>query len=235
MGSAPPSFLVEARVNIDVNTARLLGAAQLLVFAASLFSERLLTAAVGAGRGAARLENSSNNLTQLRSSSLVALVNCLAIIFLGAGFYYVFYQQYRLVALVALGFFVAEAVTLAVGQLGTLALVPASQEFSAAGAPPDSHLPALGDLLYEGINRRAYDIHMVFFCLGGILWYALLFTTRVLPIALSLWGLIAICLLTIPVWVVLYNRELTQTLILGLPYAPFELVLGLWLLVIGFQ
>jgi hypothetical protein len=226
---------VEARVNIDVNTARLLGTAQLLVFAASLVSERLLVSAVGTGPGAARLENVSKNLTRLRISNLVALVNCLAIIFLGAVFYFVFYQPYQLIALVAFGFFAAEAVILAAGQLGTLALVPASQEFATAGAPSDSHLPALGDLLYEGLNRRAYDIHMVFFCLGGILWYYLLYTSRVLPVALSLWGLIAICLLTVPVWAVPYNRELTQTLILGLPYAPFELVLGLWLLVIGFQ
>jgi hypothetical protein len=76
---------------------------------------------------------------------------------------------------------------------------------------------------------------MLFFCFGGILWYYLLYASRAVPRALSIWGLVAICLLTIPALVVLYNREFRVVEILGLPYAPFELVLGIWLIVKGFD
>jgi hypothetical protein len=97
-------------MNINMNTVRLLGAAQLLVFVASLVSERLLTSAVGSGSISDILVNISKNLTRLRISNLVALVNCVAIILLGALFYIVFNQQYQLIALIALGCFFAEAI-----------------------------------------------------------------------------------------------------------------------------
>ena len=76
---------------------------------------------------------------------------------------------------------------------------------------------------------------MLFFCLGGILWYYMLYSSRVIPRALSIWGLAAICLVSIPVVLMLYDRDLTQAMILGLPYAPYELVLGIWLMVKGFS
>ena len=74
---------------------------------------------------------------------------------------------------------------------------------------------------------------MLFFCLGGIMWYYLLYRSSLVPRPLAIWGLAAICLLSIPVLLVLYCRGSTPLMVLGLPYAPFELVLGLWLIVTG--
>ena len=101
-------------MNTEMSTIRLLGAAQLIVFVASMVSERLLASVVGSGPIASILVNVSRNLTRMRISNLVALLNSLAIVFLGVMFYVVFYKQYRIIALVALGCFLAEAITLAV-------------------------------------------------------------------------------------------------------------------------
>ena len=129
-------------MNTDLNTIRLLGAAQLFVFVASMFSERLLASVVGSGSRSDILVNISKNLTRMRISNLVATVNSLGIIVLGVLFYIVFYQQYKIIALIALGFLGAEAITLAVSKIGTYALIPLSQEFVAEGAPeaPDDEL-----------------------------------------------------------------------------------------------
>ena len=218
----------------DINTARLLGAAQLAVFGASMLSERLLASAIGSGSMSDRLVHMANNLTRMRIGNVVALLNCIAIIVLGVLFYIVFHNDYKIIALVALLFFVAEAITLAVSKIGAYGLIPLSQRFVEAGAPESSHFQTLGTFLYQGVDRVGYDLHMLFFCLGGILWYYLFYASGYLPRALSLWGLVAICLLTVPVVLALYDRELTFALILGLPYAPYELVLGLWLIVKGF-
>lgn len=217
-----------------MNTIRLLGAAQLFVFAASMISERLLASAVESGTISEILVNISNNLTRIRISNLVALINSLAIIALAVLFYVTFNKEYKIVALLALGFFLAEAITLALSKIGTYALIPLSREFVEAGASDDSYLQTLGDFLYYGVDRKGYDIHMLFFCVGGILWYYLLFASRAIPLALSIWGVAAICLLTVPVLVVLYARDTTPLMILGLPYAPYEFVLGIWLIVKGF-
>jgi hypothetical protein len=222
-------------MNIETSAVRLLGAAQLVVFAASMLSERLLVSTVGTGIISDILVNISKHRTRMRISTLAALINCAAIVVLGVLFYVAFEKEYKIIALVALGLFLAEAITLAVSKIGAYGLISLSQEFVEAGTPEPSFFQTMGDFLYYGVDRRGYDIHMLFFCFGGILWYYLLVASRCIPRALSIWGLVAVCLLTIPVLLVLYNRKLTAALILGLPYAPFELVLGIWLIVKGFN
>jgi hypothetical protein len=221
-------------MNMEMGTIRLLGAVQLLVFVASLVSERLLESVVGSGGISDKLVNIANNLIRMRISNLVALINCLAIVVLGVLFYSIFHEDYKIISLLALVCFLAEAITLAVSKIGTLALIQLSQEFVEADAPESSYLPTLGDFLYYGIDRGGYDIHMFFFCVGGILWYSLLVSSRVVPTALSVWGVVAISLLTISVLMILFNRDLKQFLVLGVFYAPYEVVLGVWLVVKGF-
>jgi hypothetical protein len=220
-------------MNTELSAVRLLGVVQLFVFVAGMVSERLLASAVGSGPMASILVNVSKDLTRMRISSLAALLNSLAIVSLGVLFYAVLYKQYRTVALVALICFAAEGIVLAVSKIGAYGLMPLSQEFVEAGAPEPSYFQSLGDFLYHGLDRLAYDIHMLFFCLGGILWYYLLYSSRLVPRPLALWGLVAVCLLTVPTLLVLYKRGPTPLMVLGLPYAPFELVLGVWLIVKG--
>jgi hypothetical protein len=225
----------ENEMNTDMHTIRLLGAAQLVVIVASMLSERLLASVVGSGDISDKLANIANDLTRMRISNLLALINSLAIVVLAVLFYIAFNKQYPIIALVALGCFLAEAITLAVSKIGTYALIPLSQEFVEAGAPEPSYFQTLGHFLYRGVDRRGYDIHMLFFCLGGILWYYLLYSSRCIPRPLSVWGLAAVSLLTIPVLLVLCGRDSTPLMVLGLPYAPYELFLGLWLIVKGFN
>jgi hypothetical protein len=220
----------------NVNVIKFLGAAQLLVFAASMISERMLASVVGSGNISDKLVNISENLTRLRISNLVALINSLAIIILGVLFYIVFNKQHPIIALVAMVCFIAEGITLAVSKIGTYGLIPLSQEFIAAGSPEASNFQTLGRFMYNGVDRQGYDIHMLFFCLGGILWYYLLYISNSIPRFLSVWGLVAICLVSIYILVTLFDRDfLPATGILALPYLPYEIVLGVWLIIKGFN
>jgi len=222
-------------MNPDMTTIRLLGAAQLTVFVASLFSEQMLKSVVGSGGMTDTLVKIAENVPLMRISNLVALLNSLAIIILGLLFYVALNEQNKTLALVALGCFIAEGITLAVSKIGTYALIPLGQEFVAAGSPESSYFQSLGEFLYKGVDRRGYDIHMLFFCVGGILWYYLLLVSGSVPQALSIWGLVAVCLILIPSGLALFDREFLPVMLLAIPYAPFELVLGLWLVVKGFH
>ena len=223
-------------MNVEMNTARLLGAAQLIVFVSSMLGGLMLTSVIGSGGISDILVNISKNLTRMRISIVVVLVDSLVIVVLGVLFYIVFYKEYKIIALVALGCFLAEAITLAVSKIGAYGLIPLSQEFVEAGAPEPSYFQTLGDFLYYGVDRQGYDIHMLFFCLGGILWYYLFYISGYIPRALSIWGLAAVCLLLIPTLLVLYDRDFFPAAgILALPYAPYELFLGVWLIVKGFN
>ena len=223
-------------MSIDMNIVRLLGAAQMLIFVASIIGERLLASVVGSGSISDMLVNISKKVTRMRVSNLLALVNSVGIVVLGALFYIVFNNEYPIIALVALGFYLAESITLAVSKIGGFALLPLSQEFVEAGAPESSYFQTLGDFLYYGVDRQGWNILNLFFCLGGILWYYLLFNSGVIPQALSLWGLVAVSLLLIPVLLLLYDRDFAHPVMaVGLLYLPFELVLGVWLIVKGFN
>jgi hypothetical protein len=190
-------------MKIDMNTVRLLGAAQLLVFISAVLSERLLASVVGSGSISDILVNVSKDVTQVRISSLLGLVDSLAIVILAVLFYIVFNEQYKIIALIALGFFLVEAITLAVSKTGAFALIPLSQEFVEAGAPESSHFQTLGDFLYFGQ-------------------------------ALAIWGLVAVSLLLIPALLQVYDRHSTHPImVVGILYLPFELVLGLWLIIKG--
>ena len=158
----------------------------------------------------------------MRISNLAALGQTLAIVVLGVLYYIVFNKQYPIIALVALGCFLVAAITTAVGKIGAYGLIPLSQEFVEAGAPEPSYFQTLGDFLYNGVDRRGYDIQMLFTCLGLILVNYLFYISGYIPRALSIWGLAAIFLLTIPTVLALYDREfLPGAMILAIPYAPF--------------
>ena len=90
--------------------------------------------------------------------------------------------------------------------------------------------------MYYGVDRQGWHIHALFFCLGGILWYYLFLESGYIPQALSLWGLVSVSLLLIPVLLLVYDRDFTHPVMaVGLLYLPFELVLGVWLIVKGFN
>jgi hypothetical protein len=209
-------------MNTEINTIRLLGAAQLIVIVGNLIMDSLLSSAVGSGSISDILVNISKNLPQMRFSNLVALGQTLAIVVLGVLYYAVFYKQYKIIALVALGCFLIAAITIAISKIGANALIPLSQEFVDAGAPETAYFQTLGDFLYFGVDRRGNDIHMLFLALGFLLTNYVFYISRCIPRAVSIWGLAAICLLLIPTVLTLYDREfLPGAMILALPYAPY--------------
>ena len=223
-------------MDVDTNTVRLLGAAQLLVFMSAVLSERLPASVVGSNGISDMLVNISKHVTRMRISNLLALVESLATVVLAVLFFIVFNKQFEIIALMALGFFFLEAMTQAIRMIGGYALIPLSKEFVDAGVPEHTYHQTLGDFLHFGIVRQGYHIHNLFFCSGAILWYYLFLKSEYIPQALSVWGLVAVSLLLVPVLLQLNNRRFTHPIMaVGLLYVPFELVLGLWLIIKGFN
>jgi hypothetical protein len=209
-------------MNTDVNTVRLLGASQVMVFVSILIMGGFLASAVGTGSISDMLVNISKNPNRLRISNLLALVESLAVIAMGVLYYVVFNKEYKIIALVALGCFLVAAITFTVSKIGTNALIPVSQEFVEAGAPETSYFQTLGDFLYNGVDKRGYEIYGLFMSLGFLLTSYLLYISRSIPRVISIWGLAALLLSLIPAVLTLYDREfLPGIMILNLPYAPY--------------
>lgn len=222
-------------MNPDKNTIKLLGAAFLTVFVASLLSGALLDSAVGSGSISDNLISISNNITLMRISILVELVTSIGIVVLAMLLYVVLHKLNKIIALVALGWWLAEAITLAVSKIGAFALMPLSLEFVKAGTPDSSYFQALGNFFYYGFDRQGWALHMLFFCLGGILWYYLFFTSKYIPRVLSAWGVISVSLVLINILLVLFDRSVELQMIMLVPYLLFEALIGPWLMIKGIK
>jgi hypothetical protein len=224
----------EMRADSPVKFApRLLGAAYLFVILTSLSCGLLLKSAAGSGSVSEVLVNVSSNTGLFRILILDGLLNSVGIVALAALLYVVLKEQGKLMARVALGLWLAEAILYAIIQLGLLALIPLSTEFVAAGAPAGSFYQTLGDFLYNGVFSQGMTLHMWFYCTGGLLWYYLFYRSNYIPRAISVFGLLAVVLGLGSVVFQLLGFEVP--ILVSLPLLPFELAIGVWLLIRGIK
>jgi hypothetical protein len=217
----------------EEGTVRLLGAAFLIVFVASILSGALLNAATGTGSISEKLASISSNAGLMRLSILVELVTSIGIVALAALLYRVLSDQSKTVALIAFGWWLAEGIILGMSKLGGFALIPLSQAYVQAGAPQGSSFQALGEFLYTGLDRQGWTLHMVFFCLGAILWYSLFYRSRYVPRWFAAWGVASVSLVTLAVLMALYDPAVQLPTVMLAPYMVFEGLIGPWLMIRG--
>lgn len=218
-------------MNSGMNTSRLAGAAFLLVLVTSALGGALSSSVVGSGTVSEMLVSISDNLATWRFSTVVDLFTSVGIVILAISLYAVFKKQNKLLATVGLGWWLAEAITLAVSKLGALALIPLSAEFVEAGAPLSSVYQTLGHFFYHVLDRQGNDIHMLFYCLGGVLWFAMFLRARSIPRIISIPGLAIESVALVGMVLLLFG--LNVSMLVFYPIAALELVTGLWLLIRG--
>ena len=216
------------------NVPRLLGAAFLIVALTSLASGLLLTSVVGSGGISDILVGISNRLTLMRIFILGDLVISLGIIVLAALLYAVLNKQNKIIALVALGCWVTEAIALAISKIGASALIPLSLEFVRAGAPQHSYYQTFAGFLYNGIViQLGQTIELLFYCFGAMLWYSLFYRSRYIPRPISLFGLIAVSVALVGLVIEFLGHDVS--ILVFLPILPFELTIGTWLVLRGIK
>ncbi len=218
----------------EKSVPRLLGAAFLIVALISLASGLLLTSVVGSGGISDILVGISNRLSLMRIFILGDLVTSLGIIVLAVLLYTVLNKQNKIIALVALGCWLTEAIALAISKIGASALIPLSLEFAKAGAPQHSYYQTLAGFLYNGIViQLGQTIELLFYCLGAMLWYSLFYRSRYIPRAISLFGLIAVSVALAGLVVEFLGHDVS--ILVFLPILPFELTIGTWLVLRGIK
>jgi hypothetical protein len=219
------------KMNTDKNVPRLLGAAFLLqAVAALVWSAFLLPPLIVSDSITDTMTNISNNALQMRASIVVTMITAIGIVILGALLFVTLKKQNRDIALVALGLYIMEASILAASRIPAFSLLRISQESVIAGHP--AYLQTLGNLLYESAEFGDW-LHMLPFALGATMFYYLFFKSGYIPRALSLFGLIAASLALIGTPLVLLGYDIP--IIVFIPNLPFELGIGVWLIVKGFN
>ncbi len=130
-----------------------------------------------------------------------------------------------------------EAVTYLALVMGWLSLPLISQEYTKASAVDASYFQALGDLVLQAHDQIGHVLTIVFI-LGALMFYHVLYQSKLVPRWLSGWGLLA----AIPYFIsgvsglfALLSPMSTTQMVLVLPLAVQEIVLAVWLIVKGFN
>lgn len=217
-------------MNTDKNSSRVLGAAFLLQAVTALISGAVLLGPLTASDSIIEnMINISNNVMRMQSGILLDMITALGIIFLGAILFITLRKQNEKIALVALGFYILEAALLVMSRSVAYTLLRISQQSVIAGHP--AYLQTIGSLALESMDYIGGALAMLAFCLGAILFYYLLDKARIIPRFLSLWGLITVFPCLIATLLLAFGYDVP--FIVYLPYAPFEFVVGVWILVKG--
>lgn len=174
--------------------------------------------------------NIAANAPQMRASIVVEMLTVTGIIMIGVLMYDVLKKQNGKIAIVAMGLYLVEAAILAVSRIPAYVLLFVSQESVIAGHP--DYMQALANMLYESMNF-GYELHMLPFALGATLFYYLFYKSGLLPRWLSLLGLVAAPLALIGTFMSLLGYQ--APIVVFILNLPFELGIGLWLLIKGIR
>jgi len=224
-------------MNSDKNTPRLLGAAFLLVVVIAILSGLPLSQLNYSitdppDNISETMINFSDNSTMVQMSIVGFLIEAAAIVLLTVLLYTTLKKQNIIIARLAFGLWILEAVFLGVRQINAFSLLYTGQEFVKAGAPDSSYFQTLGNLFYE-LMQFSYDVQMVFYSIGGVLFYYLFLKSKYVPKVLSIFGIIVASVGFIGELFTIFGYYVP--LYVFLPILPFELAIGIWLMVKGFN
>jgi hypothetical protein len=128
-----------------------------------------------------------------------------------------------------------EAVSYMAMAVGWLLLLPLGRVYQ-AGTLEAPNFQALGKLLLE--MHEIGSVSGIAFCLGALMFYYVLYRSKLIPRWLSGWGLIAIILNLAAVLLTIFGLvgiSSTASFVLQFPTFVQEMVMAVWLIVKGFN
>jgi hypothetical protein len=176
--------------------------------------------------------------TQLIIGMLVELlVNDIPVFGIGVLLFPILKKYGESIALWYLGMRMIEAVLLVVSKMNVLSLITLSREYISAGAAEASYYRAAGTLALGGRYWVLEVLYLVFFILGALILYFILYRSNLVPRFISIWGFIAVAALI--VGNLLDVPDFTQGFSVGqllfFPIMSSEILLAVWLIVKGFN
>ena len=168
----------------------------------------------------------------LTIGGFLMLLNSVAVVGLGVLFFPFLEQHGRHTAQAYLATRIVEGILLAVGVIFLLTLLPLGQLSVESGEASRSWASGLGALLTQA-NTLAYQLAMFSLGFGSLFLCARLFRTRLIPRFLALWGFVGYAIFMTGAIAEIFGLPIG--VMLAIPGGLFELAVGLWLIVKGFQ
>ena len=188
--------------------------------------------------GADYLSELAGDDTSVVMTALIEFIWAATAAGIAVGLYPVLRRQSRALALGSVAARLVEGVFVLTGTLALLALLTVSQESLAAGSSTQLSFRPAGDALLALRDWSHGFIAILAFGIGALLYYFVLYTSRLIPRWLSGWGLIGAALLIVSTVMAGLAQDFgftTVTTVLNIPIGLQEMVLAVWLIVKGFD
>ena len=216
--------------------ARITGILFIVATVAGLLGSGLMGSIVGAPDYLVQIAASKNLIVV---GALLAFVAAAGSAGIAIALYPVLRKYNEGLALGSVGFRLIEAVFYIVGTLGLLSLLSLSQEYASAAPQAVSTFQVLGTLISAVRVWAGFVLGVIAFCLGAAMYYYVMYQSRLIPRWLSAWGLVRLALLfSMTLLIAFGERTLGPSgmqVLLAIPLALQEMVLGVWLIVKGFN
>ena len=178
------------------------------------------------------LSTISLHQTTLVLGAFLMLLNTVVDVGKGVLFFPILENHGKRTALAYLAALIVQVVLLDIGVLFLLMIVPLGQYAVDVAGASAAWATALGSLLTHA-NTMAYNIGQATLGVGGVFLCALLYRTRLIPRFMSGWGLVGYAIHAAGSIAEVFGIPIS--LLLLIPGGLFELALGFWLLIKGFQ
>ena len=220
-------------MNVYKNIARTMGILYILGTISGILS-RVVTGSIQSSQDL--LASISANGTPITLGALFVLTMGLALAMIPVIGYHVLRKHNEILALGYVVFRGAlESVFYMAIFVSWLLLLPLSQVYQ-AGSLEASNLRVLANVLLEAKEIAVFGT--IVFCLGGLMFYYLLFQSKLVPQWLSGWGFIALIMSLAAGLLAMFGffgPTSTISDVLQIPIGLQEMVLAVWLIVKGFN
>ena len=172
------------------------------------------------------------------TGALIEFIQAAAAAGIAIGLYPLLKKYNGALALGAVGFRVVECVFVLIGTLSLLSLLTLSQEFIAAGAPGASSFQTSGTLLVAVRDWSGNVISALAMCLGALMYYVILYKSKLIPRWLSGWGILGIVMGLAATVLGSFTHDFSLgsvNTLLNVPIGLQEMVFAVWLIVKGFN
>jgi hypothetical protein len=226
------TMITEEKQNVTKRTARIVGALFLIAIAASLIGGLLIESIISAPD---YLMTVSADETEVTIAVLLELINGIAVVVIAVMMFPIFKKYSEATALGYVAFRIIEAVIIIAAVISPLALIALSQEYLTAGASDASSYQTIGRSFIAVREHLLGQMLGIFFSLGALLFYCLLYRTKLVPRFISVWGFVGVALVLAWNLLELFGYHFSAGIIFGLAIILNELFLGIWLIAKGFD
>ena len=211
-------------------TARIIGILSLATTAIAILINQVLLGPVIFGTDF--LTDTAMNKTEVIVSVLLGLVGVAISISIVVLFLPIFKKYNYSAAFCYLGLSIVAFAIGLIDKVSIMAILSVSEEYLKAGSPDSEQFKILGNVFYQ-IRWWTHYLDILIAGLPLVVFYYILYQSKLIPRFISVWGLIGVMLMLTVVLLAIFDQG--TIMILFLPLGLNQLFLSIWFIVKGFS